>query len=243
MHTTRLRHPGIGTGPRLTPMRHLLHRPAKPPARGKTWPAAAALAGACLLAGCASTGIDSQWADPELSKRSLAGAKVLVVCQAADLSVRLVCGDQMAAQVKALGGVPLLQQNTADAGVAPVVSPERDLADARAAGAAALFSTQIAPETVAVNSGPSFSIGLGGFSGGGRGGSGGGVGLGVAAPIGGGSASTGYSASGAITDVASGRLMWSAKANAPPSSDVNQQLASLAKTLLESARGAGLFPR
>jgi hypothetical protein len=37
--------------------------------------------------------------------------------------------------------------------------------------------------------------------------------------------------------------MWSAKANAPPSSDVNQQMAALAKTLLESARSAGLFPR
>lgn len=242
MHTTSTCHSGAGTGTRLMPMQHLQGPPAKSPASGKAWPAAAAFAGGCLLAGCASTAIDSQWADPELSRRSLAGAKVLVVCQAADLSVRLVCGDQMAAQVKALGGVPLLQPNTVDGGMAPVVSPERDLADARAAGAAALFSTQIAPETVSVSSGPSFSIGLGGFSGGGRG-SGGGVGLGVAAPIGGGSASTGYSASGAITDVASGRLMWSAKANAPPSSDVNQQLASLAKTLLESARSAGLFPR
>jgi hypothetical protein len=241
MHTTRTPHSGTGPRRMSMPTRHLPHRATRPPGRDHAWTAAAALAGACLLAGCASTGIDSQWADPELSKRSLAGAKVLVVCQAADLSVRLVCGDQMAAQVKALGAVPLLQQNTADAGMAPVVSPERDLVDARAAGASALFNTQIAPETVAVNPGPQFSIGLGGF--GGSRGSGGGVGVGVAAPIGGASASTGYSASGAITDVASGRLMWSAKANAPPSSDVNQQLASLAKTLLESARSAGLFPR
>ena len=153
MLTPRTRH-STGTIMRLGPMRHVPRRPATPRARGKAWPAAAALAGACLLAGCASTAIDSQWADPELSKRSLAGAKVLVTCQAADLSVRLVCGDQMAAQVKALGGVPLLQPNTVDGGMAPVVSPERDLADARAAGAAALFSTQIAPDTVAVSSGP-----------------------------------------------------------------------------------------
>lgn len=202
----------------------------------------AALCGAWLLAGCASSGIDSQWVDPQLGKRSLAGTKVFVVCQAVDLSVRLVCGDKMAAQLKALGALPLLQQPTADAGSAPVATPEMERANAHAAGAAVLFSTRIAPESAAVSSGPSFSIGIGGFGGSGR--SGGGVGLGVAAPIGGaGSPSTGYSASGSLIDVTSGRLMWSAKASAAPSSDVNEQLATLAKTLLEAARDSGLFVR
>lgn len=235
------------TGPLLQAVqpRPAPFRPASRPARANARHAMVALAGGWLLAGCASSGIDAQWVDPQLGKRSLAGTKVFVVCQAVDLSVRLVCGDQMAAQLKALGALPLLQPPTADAGsalVATLATPELERANAHAAGAAVLFSARIAPESVAVSSGPSFSIGIGGFGGSGR--SGGGVGLGVAAPIGGaGSPSTGYSASGSLIDVPSGRLIWSAKASAAPASDVNEQLATLAKTLLEAARNAGLFPR
>jgi hypothetical protein len=35
--------------------------------------------------------------------------------------------------------------------------------------------------------------------------------------------------------------MWSARASAPPSSDVAQQLSTLATLLLDAARQAGLF--
>ena len=44
-----------------------------------------------------------------------------------------------------------------------------------------------------------------------------------------------------ITDVASGRLMWSAKASTPPSSDINAQLSSLAKMTMGAAEKSGLF--
>ena len=81
-----------------------------------------------------------------------------------------------------------------------------------------------------------------GFGGGYR--SGGGVGIGMSAPIGGGGpAQTGYGTSAALTDVASGRLMWSARASASPSADVNQQLAQMAAQLMEGARQSGLFAR
>jgi hypothetical protein len=100
--------------------------------------------------------------------------------------------------------------------------------------------TQLAPEVVAVAPGPSIGIGIGGFGGSYR--SGGGVGFGVSAPLGGaGQAETGYAANASLTDVASGRLMWSARASAPPSSDVAQQLSTLATVLLDAARQAGLF--
>ena len=46
---------------------------------------------------------------------------------------------------------------------------------------------------------------------------------------------------GRITDVASGRLMWSARASAPPSADVNAQIADLSRSLLDAAGGAGVF--
>lgn len=68
-----------------------------------------------------------------------------------------------------------------------------------------------------------------------------GGGVGVAAPIGGGEVSNGYAANGRITDVASGRLMWTARASAPPSSDLNAQLADLSKSVMDAASNAGLF--
>ena len=38
-----------------------------------------------------------------------------------------------------------------------------------------------------------------------------------------------HPASSRVTDVASGRLMWSARATTPPSSDISAQLADLSK--------------
>jgi hypothetical protein len=86
-----------------------------------------------------------------------------------------------------------------------------------------------------VSQGVTLSIGGFGF---GRSSAGG---VGVSAPIGGGQVSNGYSANGRVTDVASGRLMWTARASAPPSGDVNAQLADLSKTVLDAAGKAGLF--
>ena len=56
-----------------------------------------------------------------------------------------------------------------------------------------------------------------------------------------GQVSTGYAANGMLTDVASGRMMWSARATAPPRSDINGQLDELARAVVGSAQQAGLF--
>lgn len=199
--------------------------------------AAASLAGLTWLAGCATSQVNAQWSDPQFAGQPARGAKVLVSCQAADLTLRRVCADRMAAEVAARGAVPVL---AADPGDGPPPSDEALLGAARQAAASALLRTSIAPEVVAVAPAPSFGIGIGGFGGGYR--SGGGVGIGVSAPIGGaGKADTGFGANAALTDVASGRLMWSGRASAAPSSDVGQQLATLARLLLDAARQAGLF--
>ncbi len=95
------------------------------------------------------------------------------------------------------------------------------------------MSVGVSSQTVS----PGFSLGIGGF-GFGRHSAGG---VGVSAPIGGGQVSSGYSASSRVTDVASGRLMWSARATTPPSSDINAQLADLSKTVVDAAQKAGLF--
>ncbi len=199
--------------------------------------AAASLAGLLWLAGCATSQVNAQWSDPQFAGQPARGAKVLVACHAADLTLRRVCAERMAAEVAARGAVPVL---AADPGDGPPPGDEALLGAARQAGAAALLRTTVAAEVVAATPGPSIGIGIGGFGGGYR--SGGGVGIGMSAPIGGaGTMDTGFGANAALTDAASGRLMWSGRASAAPSSDVGQQLATLAKLLMDAARQAGLF--
>jgi hypothetical protein len=195
---------------------------------------------AALLAGCASSRINAQWSDPQFAGQPPRGAKVLVACQANEPTLRRICADRVAARLTALGAAPVLAPDSSDAGDATAANEAALLQAARDAGAVALLRTQLAPEVVAVAPGPSFGIGIGGFGGNYR--SGGGVGVGVSAPLGGGGpAETGYAATASLTDVASGRRMWSARASAPPSSDVGQQLSTLATLLLDAARQAGLF--
>jgi hypothetical protein len=59
--------------------------------------------------------------------------------------------------------------------------------------------------------------------------------------VGPGQVNTGYAANSTLTDVASGRLMWTAKAAAPPSKDVTGQIADLSKAVLDGARKEGFF--
>lgn len=199
-----------------------------------------ALLCALLLASCASSRINAQWSDPQFTGQPPRGAKVLVACQAADPTLRRICADRMAARLAALGALPVLAPDNGDVGDAATQGEAALLQAARRAGATVLLRTQLAPEVVAVAPGPTIGIGIGGFGGGYR--SGGGVGFGMSAPIGGaGPAETGYGATASLTDVASGRLMWSARASAPPSSDVAQQLAAMATLLLDAARQAGFF--
>jgi hypothetical protein len=195
-----------------------------------------AATGAALLAACSSTPqLEAQWSDPSLSAAALRGARVLVACDAFEVVIRQVCQDRLAAEVTARGATPVF--------LAPAYPIATDrafdaqlLPAARDAGARAMLVMTVA---VAVNQvSPGFSIGIGGF---GIGGGGGGVGVGVEAPIGGGRVTSGYSANGRVTDVASGRLLWTAKATAPPSGDVNAQMGELSKSVLGAADQAGLF--
>jgi hypothetical protein len=171
-------------------------------------PAALALA---LTAGCASTQLDAQWADPQLSPNALRGVRVMVACEAYDAVIKRICQDQLAAEVVARG-------------------------PARSAGARAVMTSYIVPSAAAVS--PGLSLGIGGF---GFGGGGFGGGVGVSAPIGGGRVTTGYSSSVRLTDAASGRLLWTAKASAPPSNDLNSQLNELTRAVFGAADKAGLF--
>jgi hypothetical protein len=180
----------------------------------------AGLTGVLIMA-CASTQLDAQWADPARPAGSLRGARVLVACEAHEVVIRRICQDHVAAEVVARGATPVL----APEGPTPTGSSEAGYASAaRAAGARAVLTQQISAHGSSVS--PGLSVGAG---------------VGVSAPIGGGQISTGYAANSRITDVASGRVLWTAKASSPPSQDVQTQMLELTRKVFDSADRLGLF--
>jgi hypothetical protein len=194
---------------------------------------------ASVFSGCATTKRDAQWIDPQFKGHSLRGAKVFVVCEAPDVSIKYICQDQLAAQVTALGATPVKgpEADNSTPNPQPVADPY--LPGARDAGAEAVLSTAVAPDATVVNPGPSIGFGIGEFGGGGGAYHGGGVGVGV--PIGAGQVSTGYAANATLTDVKTNKLMWTAKATTPPSKDVNAQVVDLTKAVLGAAQKSGFF--
>ena len=203
--------------------------------RARAIGAAIAATSAALLVACAATPqLDAQWSDPSLGPNFLRGARVLVACDAFEVVVRQICQDQLAAQVLARGatpvflapGFPVATDRSVDAQLLPA---------AREAGAKAMMVMTVAVAVQDVSQ--PFQIGIGGFGFG----SSGSAGVGVSAPVGGGRVTSGYSANGRVTDVPTGRLVWTAKATAPPSSDVNAQMSELSKLVVGAADKAGLF--
>jgi len=73
--------------------------------------------GTGMMAGCATTQVTVQWSDPEFAGRSLRGEQVLVVCDAPDAAIRGACQDEVAAQVRASGAMPVISP---DAGLTVV---------------------------------------------------------------------------------------------------------------------------
>ena len=189
-----------------------------------------------LLAGCASTAVDAQWRSTELPVGYLRGATVLVSCETGEIVVKRICEDQVVADLGARGVRAVLPAPNDAAQMSPGGAGDVQLLPAaRRSGARAVFSVGVGLASQSVS--PGFTIGIGGFGFGRHTGGG----IGVSAPIGGGQVSQGYAANARVTDVTSGRLMWTARAAAPPSSDVNGQLAELSRSVLDAAGSAGLF--
>ena len=190
---------------------------------------------AMLSAGCASTDIQAQWTDPEFANRSLQGATVLVDCDAHETALRRICREQLSQQLRAAGAVPVVSDGAEGAADAPGKVSEATLSAAREAGARAVLTSRIAPDAMVVSPRPSIGIGVGSW--------GGSVGssVGVSVPVGGERVNTAYGADLVLTDVASGRMMWTSKVTTPASRDVNAQLAKLAKSGVDAAKQAGLF--
>ncbi len=187
------------------------------------------------LAGCASTRLDAQWSDPQLGASPLRGARVMVVCEAYDLAVKRICQDQMAAEVVARGGTAVPGPDEGSGAPVRPLNNDQYLGAAREANAKAVLTHSITPGDVSVGGGSGVSVGIGGFGVGGGRGSAGGVGVGVSVPVGGYQTTTGYAMNSRVTDVGSGKLLWTAKASASPSSDFSAQLSVLHKVVFDAA--------
>jgi hypothetical protein len=194
-----------------------------------------ALPAALVLAGCAEPLVDAQWRSVEMPPAYLRGATVLVSCDTGDLVLKHICQDRLSADLAARGARPLTAPDFPPSAAPPGAADTQYLPAAKQSGAKAIVSMSVGLSSQSVSQG--VQVGIGGF-GFGRNSAGG---LGISAPIGGGQVNSGYSVNGRVTDVGSGRLMWTARASTPPSSDVNAQLADLSKSVLDAAGQAGLF--
>jgi hypothetical protein len=200
----------------------------------------AAAAAAALAAGCASTRLDAQWADPQAAPGSLRGARVMVACEAHDMVIKRICQDRMASEVTARGGVPVAAPDTTNQAPGRPLGAEQYLPAARSANAKAVLTHYVTEADVSVNPPPSVSFGIGGF---GFGGGGGAVstGVGVTASVGGARTNVGYAINSNLLDTTTGKTLLMAKASAPPSGDLNAQLNELTKVVFSAVDNAKLF--
>ena len=203
---------------------------------------------AVAAAGCAAPGprLGTQWSDPQFARQSLQGARVLVFCDAPDTALRLHCESSASTQLLSLGAQPLTDATL----VSPTPGREPPvgafLGAARAAGARAVFGVTLAPDFSQASAAPTFSIGIGGFggSGGYRGGGASGVGggIGVTLPAGGTApAAAGIAAIASLVDADGGRVIWTARATAPPAADLAAPVGDALRLLAGSLAQTGVF--
>jgi hypothetical protein len=196
--------------------------------------------GAFQLSGCASNNIQAQWSDPAFAGHSLHGEKVLVVCDARETAIRRVCQDRMTARLAASGVVPVTSPDTEQLTPDAAGANGGIIATARSSGAKAVWRSTVAPDATVGTPGPTVGFGMGGF-GGGWGGGGVGAGVGVGVPVGPDRVETAYGANLVLTDIESGKVMWTGKVTTPASRDVNGQIDKLAQTGVEAAQKAGML--
>ena len=196
--------------------------------------------GLTVLAACSSAPLEeARWMDPSVGKSTpyLQGEKVLIACDAYDAAVRQICQDALFREMLAKGARPVVLPP----GAAFLNDRELDgqlVAGAAAQGAKAVFVMALTPVVTGPTSG--FSLGLGAFSWGGRGGGGG---IGLSTPIGGNRTETALSANGRLTDVGTGRLLWTASFATSSSLNLEAQSASLSRSMLDAAQSSGLFQK
>jgi hypothetical protein len=189
---------------------------------------------ALALAGCASTRLDAQWTSPEIAGRRIEG-KVLVVALTRDETVRRLYEDEMAARLAARGVAPI-RSYTVLAGPLTADASAAVLAAARGAGATAVLSSallgQERAQRVIVEPLPAWAWGYGGwfdhywsfaytrtevrtFE--------------------------RYVAGTSLTDVASGKLLWTARTHTDAPANIEREIRAFAAVIVDALSAAGLL--
>jgi hypothetical protein len=197
-----------------------------------------------VLAGCASTRLETQWRDPQYAGPSLAGNKVLVVCRVPDETLRRVCEDQWAMQLAARRVNAVRSYSLAGFPAGGTAGPEQLQAAVRSTGALAVANTELGFSVVpVVRPAPVVGVGVGGGAWGGGGGGFSTGGIGISVPIGGGVAQPAQSiaATTGLTSARTNALIWSGTATSPASNNVAAQLSDLVATTVEAIGKSGLL--
>jgi hypothetical protein len=206
------------------------------------WPALALVSVAftlgATLPGCAGNPIRAQWIDPAFPKGSLKGATVLVVCDAGVVALRRICEQEVSQQLIGAGVTPVTRPELKVGATSSAQADPAVLGAAREAGAAAVLRSSVRPDATVVTPPPTVGIGVGSW--GGWSSSVGGS-VGVSVPVGSSGVATAYAAEMTLTEVVSGRLIWTCTATARASANPDAQVANLAKAGVIAAQGAGVF--
>jgi len=206
-------------------------------------PVIAATLCASVLAGCASTRLETQWRDPQYAGPSLAGNKVLVVCRVPDETLRRVCEDQWTMQLAARRVSAVRSYSLAGFPAGGAAGPDQLQAAIRSTGALAVANTELGFSVVpVVRPAPVVGIGVGGGTWGGGGGFSTG-GIGISVPIGGGLAQPAQSiaATTGLTSARTDALISSGTTTSPASNNVAAQLSDLVATTVEAIGKSGLL--
>lgn len=202
--------------------------------RGVPRTSAILLTSQIILSACSTPRIDAEWSDPFFASQTLRSAPVLVVCQAESPAIERLCIEQFVSEFKGrglriIGATNLPPSPDTSSQFGPYLSA------AQAAGTRAVLIARLRPDATYLSPASSVDIGIGG------GGRHFGTGIGISMPIASPQPKTAYACSADLIEVASKKVMWSAKAVAPGTESLQNQLAKLAQTLAESAHTAGLF--
>jgi hypothetical protein len=194
--------------------------------------------GGALSAGCATSGLDVQWKDPQTPAGALKGRSVLVVCRGLDLTLERICEDQLAVDVAALGARVVRAEAMRDLPADPAAASEPLLKAARAVQADAVVAAVLERGPGPATGGSTVGIGVGGATGGW--GSRAGGSIGITLPIGGAPAPA-LAASTRLLDAGSGKLIWSARTRSVDGRSEGEQVAELTRVIAGALQATGFF--
>jgi hypothetical protein len=181
--------------------------------------------------------MEAQWRDPQAGARSMQGKVVLVVCRGLDETLERICEDRLAASAQGIGIRVARYELSRDAVEDPAASDVL-LKAARAARADAVLAMRLERSYAAASpSGGSVGVGVGGASGGWGSRTGGGIG--ITLPLGG--VGPALASGTSLTDAATGKLVWSARARGSGAVNEADQVAELSHLTTEALKGSGLF--